>query len=193
MIMHFTLMLEIRQCHAVKECQNGIYCLNLKINLQNLKDYCKIMIIVAFCSASSNNNLQLFFISHLWLFLLLWLYTLCLSIIRISTAPRLSGVLVTGTWPQRFGFPVLLLFIYLFISKWSPCYVNNKPFVPNPLFWWFHSNALCSVYTLWIHPLDLFQIELGVGFELVILMSESMKYHLCTTAQPCHYFVPFKY
>lgn len=34
----------------------------------------------------------------------------------------------------------------------KPMLRNNKPFVPNPLFWGFHNNALCSVYTLCVNP-----------------------------------------
>ncbi len=151
------------------------------------------MIIVAFCSASSNNNLQLFFISHLLTLLAaMTLHSLSFNYKNINSS---SSVWCAGYrhMTTKIWFSSVIT-VYLFIYfKMKPMLRNNKPFVPNPLFWWFHSNALCSVYTLWIHPLDLFQIELGVGFELVILMSESMKYHLCTTAQPCRYFVPFKY
>ncbi len=68
-----------------------------------------------------------FFIYHIfWLFLLLWLYTLCLSIIRISTAPHLSGVLLQPHDHKDLVFQCYYCYLCVFFSsKWNPCYVTT--------------------------------------------------------------------
>lgn len=142
---------------------------------------------MAFCSGSSNNNLQLLFISRLLTLLAaMTLHSLSFNYKNINSS---SSVWWAGYshMTTKIWFSSVITVIYLFIfSKWSPCYVTTNllcltHFFEDSITMHYVRFTLCVS----IHPLDLLQTELGVGFGLLILMSESMKYHLCTTAQPC--------